>query len=337
MTCRVSIRCLGVVQLGFLLAAGCKKHHDNVLPISSTNEGDARSADVEASVARSQFLAKGRAPIAVGPSSVVFMGTPTRHQLSEVSKDGGSPVLLTMDHAPRGFALDERGLFFVDDAPNGLFGIANGTSTIVTLAGSTDYRKYYIDGDFIVTHAGYVYWLSGRTSTHESGIMRVRESGGATSLIAAGLGQFAGLAVDDAYVYVTCATGVVAAPVGGGAQSTLAAPEHAMGMIAVNGAHVYWLTWDWKDEANWEKVWHLNRVPMGGGSKEVVLSDASSTNHLFALTTRAIYWVNENELHRADLDGRNDAMLEPADGGAIAADDANVYFTNGGEIRRLAQ
>lgn len=336
----LALRCLGVVSLVVVFVAGCRKRHDDVSPILAS-ESDARRGDAGTTApSRSQLLAKGSAPIAVGPSSVVFMGHPsggaTANRLLEVSKDGGTPALRTTVHFPRGFALDERGLYFLDEGPTGLFAIATGSDVRLTLAGSSDYQRYYINEDFIVARAGYVYWSSGRTSTHEPGIVRMRASGGAVSLIVTSPGQLGGLAVDDAHVYVTGDAGVISVPIGGGKQSTLSAAEHGMGMIAVNATHAYW--WSFDRSANEvDLVWYLNRVSIGGGAKEVLLRDDSSSQHLFALGLRAIYWVNEHELHRADVDGRNDTFIEAADARAIAADEANVYFTNGNEVRRLAQ
>lgn len=84
------------------------------------------------------------------------------------------------------------------------------------------------------------------------------------------------------------------------------------------------------------QFWRISRVPLGGGAREVLIEGPRSPRR-FALNSSAIYWVDEQKLHRADLNGRNDLILDDADGRAIAADDVNVYFTNGNEIRRVAQ
>ena len=318
--------------------AACHRRHIDESAIARTDEVDTVGPDVSPAPNRSVVVARGRGPIAVGPSSIAFTnqysGGSNDNELLELSKNGGVPALRAKVHFPRGFALGEEAFYFLDEGPFTLYRDTDNGTTV--LAGDKYYAAYWKDHDPIRVRDGYVYWLSGRTATHEPGIMRIPETGGVAVLVLEVQGGANGLDVDAARIYVTTRDGVLSASVRGGGVRVLAPADRGMEQVAVNGSHVYWLSFEPKDIEAVDFVWQLNRVPLTGGAREVVVGRSKSP-HLFTLTSRAIYWVDWHDIHRADLDGRNDATLESADGWAIAADDANVYFTNGGEIRRLAQ
>jgi len=210
-----------------------------------------------------------------------------------------------------------------------------GGGTIETVATVQDgATAIALDG----THA---YWVNLGSGT----IMRWPKAGGSPTAIATGqaLGiylQPAMIAVDATDVYWTNrGDGTIAkVPLAGGTVTTLATGQVEPAGLALDGTHVYW--------ANHGNTGSVARVAKGGGTTEVIASNAGTQTSGITVRGGSVYWTNSGirqTVYVAPVTGGTPSGLKGtvSGGWGIAVDATNVFFggfdSDGGFVARLTR
>jgi hypothetical protein len=200
-------------------------------------------------------------------------------------------------------------------------------------------------------------------------VLRVPRFGGSPATLAVGQSCPVGLAVDDANVYVAGLGGsdLAKVPLDGGVLMTLASDAGAPVGVAVNTTSVYWTsgaglmrvsldggapTLLASGQRSWTRpvldsdfvYWGdpdlgtIQKLPLDGGSPATVGTAVETVTDL-ALSSTDIYFADGYTLEKAPLAGGSTVSVGLPTGapvGAIAVDDASVYFTSWGSVWRIA-
>ena len=153
---------------------------------------------------------------------------------------GGPTVLATLQDNPWGIAVDGTSIYWVNDAAAGSVvtcpktGCGTSNSLLVTLAnGQNSARTMAVD-------ANSTYWVTQGAGT----VMKCQKTGCALSptMLASGLTNPQGVAVDDTWVYFTepSANAVKKVPKNGGSVVLVAGGQQTPFNVAVDAKWVYW-------------------------------------------------------------------------------------------------
>jgi hypothetical protein len=124
------------------------------------------------------------------------------------------------------------------------------------------------------------------------------------------------LASDADYVYWTACGGIERVARGGGSVQQLDDMSCSMA-LATDGTDVYFV--DWENH-------QLRRVPAGGGTASVVVSDATIAPTPLAMDANYVYYATGAGLFRIGRAGGNPELLAGGAISDIAVDDACVYW-----------
>ncbi len=279
----------------FALAASCNAAH---LGTESAAPFQVASASDSSIVA--QLKVDGR---------TVYFSETTRDRISAVPLSGGSPTMLattrTNIQVPFGtgeLAVDPDNVYYLDGA---------NLDTVPRSGGATSTLATGSPGSFSSGLAIYqqdLYWMS--TLAGATGDLYHVAAGGSTAeVVASGLSAAAYAAVDASNYYwvTTDASSINRVPRTGGTVVVLAtSPNKATSLVqtpgglAIGADSVYWTTntacggpagaaCPPQSDAGSS----VNRVPLGGGSVEVLATDSAVAG--IAVDAKNVYWVNPNQ------------------------------------------
>jgi hypothetical protein len=165
----------------------------------------------------------------------------------------------------------------------------------------------------------------------ESGtIMKVPRGGGTLTALASGADAPIGVASDGANViWTTMGGNVMKVPIVGGFPTALSSGQKGLTRPVVDAAFAYWGA---------PNAGTIQKVPLDGGPPTTVTSGLETVTAL-AIARTDVYFADGYSLAKAPLGGgpaTGVGLPTGAPVGAVAVDDANVYFTSWGSIWKIA-
>lgn len=253
--------------------------------------------------------------LAVGPSNVYFSyaATPTGG-VALAPKDGSSCSCIECDVGePREIVTDSTSVYWSNPGINELKSAPLGGGTPSTLwSGSV--------GSAVAVDASHVYWWDSSSNT----VMMADLDGSSPTTVASGQPNVHSIAAHSGHVFWTSGNDVVGIDISGGSHTTFASGLNSPRTVATDGSHVYWMIGNW-DVANNE----LQRIPVGGGSVEVV---ANASAYAITLDATHVYCADNynGDIWRVPKAGGTVEVLAtgqpyPFD---IAVDDTAVFWSS---------
>lgn len=221
----------------------------------------------------------------------LYAATPT--ELFQVPLAGGTVSKLAWGRSPtEGLALQDGRLYWFKEAEDSvwaLLGMPKDGSELLTRMATFATRPQHTEMN---ASGAYAFDMNG-------GVLRWPAGGGAVKVLARGLMEPRGLAVDERYVYVaygplTCwgcpaTTTLARIPNEGGPLEVLATLDIRAGDLTVDGGYFYWTSND--------RIAHVPitlgsvmRMPTGGGTPEVLVDGHSRVSQVRVDDTH-VYWI----------------------------------------------
>jgi len=251
------------------------------------------------------------------------------NKLLKAPLGGGAPVTLAVGaDAPGCVAIDSTNAYFTSgdqlmQAP------LSGTAGAQPIAGG----QHFLGQRPLYAQGGYVWWITDVYGAVDAfngsnAIVRVR-SGSAVEVMFDGvIGNPGGLAVDDANYYYSDTNGVFIQPRAGGSGLSVGTSSVHNNTFAIDSAHL--------------AIVEIASIGTGDvavlrldGMARVIASPMLAA--ALALDETGVYARQGNHLMRFALDGTKTLTLAEAGPRAIALDAANIYFTDGASIQKIAK
>ena len=161
-------------------------------------------------------------------------------------------------------------------------------------------------------------------------IVRIPVAGGAAEVLFADImPAAAGLAVDGNNLYFSDQSGVYARPIAGGNNTSFGMSNIHGNPFAVGGGHLVMI------EVTSIGMGSLVLYNLDGGNRTVLIDKLVASP--LALDDKTVYAKQNNQLVRFPLDGKAPATVSLTAARAVALDAANIYFTDGASILKLAR
>jgi hypothetical protein len=184
----------------------------------------------------------------------------------------------------------------------------------------------------VITDGANLYW----SEMDNGALMKEPIGGGTATELLGSLPSQAAIAVDESNIYWTenVTQDLSRMPKGGGEPIVLVSGHSPLYPIVFQG-YVYF------EET--EPNIAISRVPAQGGAVEAIASDSNNGFGGIAVHTTGVYWANsiDGTLNRVPLAGGERTILatwpedDVIEGGWVKVDDAAVYWSVGGVLRKL--
>ena len=203
-----------------------------------------------------------------------------------------------------------------------------------------------------------VHWVNGGSTPTSGQLLRLAKGGGTAVVVANGLRQPWGLAMDDVALYADTHQGILRYLKASPSPGVKVAAAAAYPGIAVDETHVYWPTarapkqggdavllaaasgtaWCVAVDGEslfWTEYTHaVWRVPKAGGPKVQILPDGPW--RCIAVDAQHVYAASDIGVSRVAKDGTDQKVFQPG-GVGIAVDDEDVFWANDEGIWRVSK